>query len=314
MASLASAHSRTLPPVILIIYNRNEHLARVIGAIKDAGVSRVYLVADGPKSSGDVETVMSTRRLALQLLDGIKVERIFAEHNLGLRARILSGLSEVFSRESVAIILEDDCLPNQEFFRYCHDLSKSHLARLGLGIVSGNNFGSVFPNGESYFPRKNSNIWGWMTWAATWQEFDNWLKTGAPLQEHLQTAQSSIESRYLRFKYKRLIRLRKKFDSWAIDFSVFLRVRGYPSFEPRSNLVVNLGFGANATHTNLVPFDFENSFGETIYPLEHPATTHYARSVELSEGRQRVLILGKRLAPSIFRLLGIRFSSRDESR
>jgi hypothetical protein len=59
------------------------------------------------------------REIVSQIDWPCEVQRHYADQNLGLKKRVSSGLDWVFSQVESAIILEDDCLPNQSFFKFC---------------------------------------------------------------------------------------------------------------------------------------------------------------------------------------------------
>ena len=50
------------------------------------------------------------------------------------------GIDWFFSYEAAGIILEDDCLPTEEFFRYCDVMLDKFKDNNKIYAISGNNF------------------------------------------------------------------------------------------------------------------------------------------------------------------------------
>jgi hypothetical protein len=69
-----------------------------------------------------------------------KVLTNFSEGNLGCRERVSSGLTWAFEQVERAIILEDDCVPNLGFFRFCSELLQRYQDDSRIGCVTGDNF------------------------------------------------------------------------------------------------------------------------------------------------------------------------------
>src|SRR6185369_17048088 len=108
-------------PVALLVFNRPEETSRVFAAIREARPLQLFIIADGPRSSrpNEQNRCAMVRQIVEQVDWPCQVERLYSETNLGCRKRVASGLDWVFSRVEEAMILEDDCLPDQAFFRYC---------------------------------------------------------------------------------------------------------------------------------------------------------------------------------------------------
>lgn len=54
--------------------------------------------------------------------------------------RQYTGFSWVFEKEEQAIILEDDCIPNLDFFRYCDEMLEKYKDDERVMMVSGSNY------------------------------------------------------------------------------------------------------------------------------------------------------------------------------
>jgi hypothetical protein len=70
-----------------------------------------------------------------------------------------------FEQVERAIILEDDCLPDPSFFRFCDEMLERYRDNNRVSLVSGGNlqFGQQRGTGSYYFS-KYTHIWGWASW------------------------------------------------------------------------------------------------------------------------------------------------------
>ena len=82
------------------------------------------MVADGPRANrpGEADACAATRAIIDRVDWECRVMTQYASANMGCRRRVSSGLDWVFDTVEQAIILEDDCLPDPSFFRFCEEL------------------------------------------------------------------------------------------------------------------------------------------------------------------------------------------------
>jgi len=109
-------------PVALILFNRPELVKAVFEQIAEAKPKVLLIIADGPRSPLDAQRCLEARSVIKRVNWDCEVVTNIADKNLGCRQRVVSGLNWVFSLVEDAIILEDDCVPHQSFFRYCETL------------------------------------------------------------------------------------------------------------------------------------------------------------------------------------------------
>ena len=106
-------------PIAFIIYKGPDTTRRVFETIRQARPPRLYLIADGPKTPDLESRCREVRQIVENGIDwDCELRPVYSDKNLGLASRVQTGLDEVFPREKAAIILEDDTLPNDSFFRF----------------------------------------------------------------------------------------------------------------------------------------------------------------------------------------------------
>ena len=263
-------------PVGLFMFRRPDTTARVLEAIRAARPSLLLVVADGPRADrpDDAAACADTRAL----IDGIdwpcEVRREFAAENMGCRRRVASGLAWVFSQVPEAIILEDDCVPDQTFFPFCDELLERYRDDPRVAQISGANNQKGRRRGtHSYFFSRYNNVWGWASWRRAFALYDvdmgrwpelrdsHWLASvlGDRRMEHYWTQQ--FQAVY-----------DGRIDTWDYQWIYSTWLHSMVSLVPNRNLVKNIGFGPGASHTP-VQDPFASDRLEAIdFPLDHPSS------------------------------------------
>ena len=107
-------------PVTLFVFNRVECAYKVFEAIRSYKPKKLFLVSDGARvdRNGEKELVEEVRKLSEKVDWDCELYTNYADHNMGCDARIVSGLNWVFTHVDRTIVLEDDCLPSEQFFYF----------------------------------------------------------------------------------------------------------------------------------------------------------------------------------------------------
>ena len=272
-------------PVVFIIFNRPDKTREVFREIARARPSRLLLISDGPRASreGEAERVAQTRRIASAVDWPCSVSTNFSEINLGCRERISTGLDSAFREVSEAIILEDDCVPDPSFFRFCQELLDKYRDDQRIGMISGDNFQKSYRlNSDSYYFSNNTNIWGWATWSDRWigsydVKVEKWrkFKAQAQLSEFWDdpAQQKSFEAG-LDGVFSGTL------DTWDYQWLFANRINGRLSIMPNVNLISNIGFDQDATHTTRDSPYSRLPMEPMLFPLQHPDAIFANRSLD----------------------------------
>jgi hypothetical protein len=241
-------------PVAFFVFNRPDTTARVFEAIAAARPATLLVVADGPRAnrSGEAALCAAAREIVRKVDWPCRVLTDFAVENLGCRRRISSGVDWVFSEVDEAIFLEDDCLPDPCFFSFCEELLERYRADTRVMHIGGTNFqGGARLSDASYYFSRHVHVWGWASWRRAWKHYDvamnawTWARRQGRVSDILTTA---LERRALTGFFERVAR--GKIDTWDAQWTLTCRVQNGVSIVPSSNLVSNLGFRGDATHTS----------------------------------------------------------------
>ena len=262
--------------IIFLVFNRPECTAKVFERIAAARPENLLLVADGPRTglSNDAGRVALVRDIISKVDWPCTVYCNFSEQNLGCRARVSSGLDWAFGIVEDAIILEDDCVPDVSFFEFCQTLLDQHRFDPRVMHIGGVNFQrKIQHTADSYYYSKYQHVWGWATWRRAWRFYDlgmtqwrnlkssGWLKTICP---------DKIELEYWTDIFDRAYK--GEINTWDYQWNFACWTQGGVAVVPLVNLVENIGFGLDATHTTGVMEPGKALVAGSLFgDVKHPA-------------------------------------------
>jgi hypothetical protein len=271
-----------------MVFNRPAVTAQVFARIAAAKPHRLLIVADGARShvAGEDEKVREVRRIVQTVDWPCELSVDFADGNLGCRNRIASGLDWAFAQEESAIILEDDCLPVPSFFRYCDELLEKYRDDPRVMTICGSNWLRETPSEHSYLFTTHMSIWGWATWRRAWRSFDVDLKSWA--QKKLEQPFAHLLSRKEAGALTRTLDNladadpgKRTLNTWDFQWFYNCYIHGGLAITPAANMIRNIGFGADATHTSTLASKLANIPARDVeFPLEHPPAVEVSREFE----------------------------------
>jgi hypothetical protein len=258
-------------PVAFIIFNRPDLTEIVFESIRQVKPKKLLIVADGPRFPEESEKCEKARAVIEKVDWQCQVLTNFSETNLGGKNRVASGLDWVFSEVEEAIILEDDCLPAPSFFYFCQTLLDRYRHDERIMMISGNNFQLGQSRTEySYYFSKYSHIWGWASWRRAWQLYDVDIKTWPEYKKLnliYSVCEDSYEQKYWMDTFDRVFSGVP--DIWDYQWLYTCWSQNGLSILPDSNLVSNIGFRSDATHT-FVESTWMCLPTVDIWEIEHP--------------------------------------------
>lgn len=259
-------------PIVLIIYKRPESTQLVFDKISEAKPTQLFVIADGPRVESESTLCEKARAILTQVDWPCDIKINYSDINLGCMQRVSSGLDWVFSQVESAIILEDDCLPNLSFFYFCQELLNYYQQDQRIWTISGNNFQDGIKRTDfSYFFSKYPLIWGWATWKRAWEHFDanltSWSEEFA-LEIIQSVCEDEHEQQYRLHRFKDITQGR--LDAWAPRWLFTCWANNGLSVIPEVNLVSNIGFGSQGTHTLNAKSKYANLKTYDLNVIRHP--------------------------------------------
>ncbi|MBN1445118.1 MAG: nucleotide-diphospho-sugar transferase [Candidatus Omnitrophica bacterium] len=249
---------------------------KVLETIRNAHPPRLYIASDGPRKNmqGDEEKVKAVREYVMGNIDwDCKVKTLFRGKNLGCRKAVSEAVTWFFENEEQGIILEDDCLPSQSFFWFSEELLEKYKDNPRVMHISGNNLQhGISRTPDSYYFSCYTHIWGWASWRRAWKCYD--IDMNLWNKEKISLAVREIGGGWKPFEEYWIRRFEevfsKKIDTWDYVWLFSCWMHGGLAVIPEVNIVENIGFGPDATHTKTQYNNFIPERSEIQFPLRHP--------------------------------------------
>lgn len=265
---------KTRVPVLFLVFNRPETTQQVFQKIREVRPPRLYVAADGPRNehSGEKLICEKVRAIATNIDWECDVRTLFRDENLGCRIAVSTAINWFFDNEEMGIILEDDCLPDISFFHFSEKLLYRYSDNDQIMSISGNNFQPRQRTDNSYYFSKYMHCWGWAGWRRGWKHFEPDMRSW-PALKMKNFLTELFESPKAQYYWKNIFELvyDGKIDSWAYIWQYSIWVKKGINILPEVNLVRNIGFGKEGTHTKDGASEHAdlatNSLG---FPLVHP--------------------------------------------
>lgn len=259
-------------PILFVVFNRLEIAMRSLESIRNQRPCRLYIASDGARTTrrGERETVDKVRKTILESIDWpCEVKTLFQENNLGCGQGVYTAINWLFQNEEYGIVLEDDCVANDSFFRFMEEMLIKYKDDTRIGMIAGSNLITSYNGPErSYIFSRYKSCWGWGSWRRAWQNMDinmSWRKT------HLKdvVANSGYYGRGASKWHNQLKCIDSNYVSaWDWQWYFSLSAQNQLCIYPGVNLVSNIGDGVDATHTSFGKITYESH--ELKFPLDHP--------------------------------------------
>lgn len=236
-------------PILYCCYNRIANVKKSISILKNIYCPKIYIALDGPKNQNDdVKKCLEVKKFIQESKFNSKVVYLIRSKNLGCKKAIAYSIDWFFEKENKGIILEDDLIPCDEFFKFCDYGLKKYENNNKIMMIGGTNYLGANVISNKYHFSEHFLIWGWATWKRAWSTYDIEMKTW----------KSSYEKQKIkeRFGKKEFEFLNKKFNSYFNEYHDTWDIQWYYScvknhglaIMPEANLVTNIGL--DGTHSN----------------------------------------------------------------
>jgi len=275
------------PPVLLIAFNRPDLTRQTLERIASCRPTQLFVAIDGPRPGSDTDAsqIQATRSLFDNLDWSCRLELRCLQENVGCRKAVTDAVSWFFERVERGIILEDDCLPNAGFFRFCQELLEHWADEPRVMSISGTNLvsgtvgsGSTHGDGSSYIFSRFQQVWGWATWRERWEQFrdDQACLELARQQTAISTELGQRATDIWLNQMQRTID--GEIDTWDYLWLMSCWAKEGFAIIPGVNLVRNIGFDHRATHTHDRSAKGANlEVQELDFPLGHPESIQVSR-------------------------------------
>ncbi|CAN5156144.1 hemolytic protein HlpA [soil metagenome] len=268
------AFYHTQSPVLFVIFNRPDVTQRVFDEIRAAQPSRLYIAADGPRKGWPTDKLLceQSRDIVKNIDWECEVKTLFRTQNAGCREGVSSAVTWFFSYEEEGIILEDDCLPAKSFFKFCDTLLERYRFDTRIRHITGCNLqqGKKWGNYSYYFSNM-THVWGWASWKRVWKDYDKNLKKYNKSDVRVQLSNIFADPLIVECWEQVFEEVKAgRINAWGyqLDFANFFN-NGL-TIIPNENLIANIGFRNDATHTVDTNSIYANIPLTEIHEITHP--------------------------------------------
>ena len=265
-------------PILFITFIKEKETKQVFETIKQVKPNKLYIASDGARveKQEEKEKVENLRNWLVSNVDwNCEVKTKFNEKNLGCGHGPADAISWFFENEEMGIIIEDDILADISFFRFCDEMLKKYKDDERIGAITGFNWIDKDSVSNEYFFSKYFSVWGWATWRRAWSDYDFyislWEKTKNTDFINHAYPNKNLAKKNIDIFDKTYNSRGEYFNAWDYQLEFCLLIKDRRIIMPCCNLVNNIGFIEEATHTSYKG-DPRNHLkrGELIFPLKHP--------------------------------------------
>jgi len=298
------------PPVLVLAFNRPDTTRAVIDALREGRPKSLWLAVDGARANRPEERgrVLAVQRLIDSVDWPCEVHTLFRTSNLGCKIAVSEAISWFFDQVDAGIVLEDDCVAHPTFFSFAAELLTRYTDDDRVCMISGDNFQLGRSRTQySYYASRYTHIWGWASWGRAWRLYDHGMSKWPELRD-AGWLERYLGDRDAAHYWTRIFDAThgERNSSWAYRWTWSAWVNDALTLIPAVNLVSNVGFGGQATHTLNRKNRFAGLPAEAmLFPLKHPPTLE--RNIEADAFTQSTMFrnppLWKRLAARSLRIL-----------
>jgi hypothetical protein len=261
-------------PILFLTYKREKTAQLVFDSIRAARPNKLYWASNAPKSNNTEEELQVQRVRAIkESIDWpCEIHLRFLDTHLPVKHSVHSAISWFFEHEERGIVLEDDCLPINDFYYFCEDLLEKYKDDERVAAITGNNFqGGIYRGDASYYFSKYSHIWGWATWRRSWLKNDldiSYLNQWVGTKNWAGLYNSKNEEKYWRLIFEKAYK--QEVNTWDYSWLACIWFNSGVIATPNKNLVKNIGFGQDATSTKKDINKSANIESSSLGLIKHP--------------------------------------------
>lgn len=279
-------------PILFLTFNRIDTTKLVFEQIKQVKPNKIYLASDGARDKIDKNNITESKKvddIRKYLLENISwdcdIKTRFLMQNNGCKIAVSNAIEWFFANEEQGIILEDDCLPNESFFRFCDEMLDRYKDNDKIFMVSGWSALDFDKKAKAslecdYYFSKYNHIWGWASWARAWKKYE---RENNNFKEDFKKIEFDTIKEKNEFKKVLSLYFRGEIDTWDYPFTFSIWKNNGLCIYPKNNMIKNIGFNRDdATHTNgESKFQYMNAY-DLDFPLKHPDTMERNKAIDMA--------------------------------
>ena len=278
-------------PILFLVFNRPDFTRRVFERIRSVKPVKLFIAADGSREGvvSDKENCESVRAIVKEIDWPSDVRTLFRAQNLGCKRAVSGAIDWFFENVEEGIILEDDCLPDMTFFRYCEELLAKYRYDTSVMVISGTNlqFGNKRTK-YSYYFSKHLHVWGWASWRRAWKYYDVNISLWPEIRDGGWLYDLFGDKKKVEYWKRIFDRVYKgEIDTWDYQWGLACWIQAGSIILPNVNLISNIGFGQGATHTKSKHQVANLAVERMDFPIKHP--THKIKDCRADNATDKLM-------------------------
>lgn len=231
----------------------------MLSEVRKQQPSSLFIAQDGARDGNqdDAKKIQVVRQVVKDLVDWpCQLHTLYQEQNLGCGPGPVAGISWFFKQVDMGIVMEDDCLPHPDFFGYCQELLHRYDPKRNpeahVGYISSTLYDDSWQCADSYGFSHYMVTGAWAAWRETWEGFDINLENinEHRFLRHVKRLTGYRQEAYWWLDTVRVIKQDKNKKSyWDYQMQIHLFNQSLLTIHPQRNLVSNIGFDSEGTHT-----------------------------------------------------------------
>ena len=208
--------------VVILAYSRPDTFKQVLEACAQS-ISFVKVVMDFPAN----EKIRTKQEAIQAIIDNSDINCLIRKRNenFGLVRSVLTTINEELQDNEHIVLLEDDCVPSQEFFEFVANSLEQHEEDNKISSICGTITDCKF------------NPWGWATWRHKWN-YEYFTKQEIKKIDNL-------HPELLRFLSSNDV----EESIWSLNWLASQYKHDTSAIFPSTNLITNIGLDNSGVHS-----------------------------------------------------------------
>lgn len=267
-------------PILLITFNRPNHVRQVLTEILKQEPQVLYVCQDGARegNTNDLIKCQEARDVINELTSAYAVAHpnftihtLYQKKNLGCGPGPAAGITWFFENVEQGIIIEDDCLLSKSGFQFYEDLLTRYKDDERISAITATNLHLKWRSYRSsyLFSTVGSGTLGcWASWSRAWRKFDYYIRAWEDDAQREVLRRNFERDEYYMY-YAQIFNNCRKRQNHMWDYQWFFAkmLHGTMTIVAAENMVSNIGFDAEGTHTQETSRLANFPLYETDFPL-----------------------------------------------
>lgn len=239
-----------LAPIILFAFNRPDHTAETLSALKRsylADQSELFVFLDGPRSADDEKKISEVRSLITDTHGFKNVEIIQRPRNIGLANNITDGVTKIIQRKKRVIVLEDDIVVSPGFLIFMNTALDRYCFEKKIWHIGGYNEAIDNHEEKRTFLWRVMRCWGWATWDDRWSYYRKDTKSLINRFSKSDIYRFNLDDN-VDFWNQVLLNDTGRLNTWAVFWYATIFINNGLCLNPTVSHVINIGFDGSGTH------------------------------------------------------------------